>query len=494
MDYANETLLLKRSAPQETLKESGSCSTFDLPYELTSKIFRSCLPSRRRVRPHRNRAPLQLAQVCARWRAVALATPQLWTSVFLKFCDRDAYDGMPMLFGAPDAQSTKDNTAAILDLWLTRAAGHPLSISLICSRHTSLPPNLLTTMAKYSAWWGRLELAIPMADFLEFNESAGPFPSLRSLSLQITDHHRPRWNVDPNLHVNTFHNSPSLRTLQLLDRYDIVLSPEKLLTLPRNLTALQISRCQPGTYTSTVDLVQVFAHFPDLLHFGTSSSWPRTIVLPKQTPPLRSLISHGLVVGLFEISSLEHLQFSLGADISCTRLMTFVARSGCHLTSLALQLFHVSNEALGPCLAAVPSLTRLELLLAVAGEGASSAARCELLHQADLLPRLHTLIITDTARRPLYASFVTLLRARPTLARAEMYMWSPHAEVRARMPPPSPSILEHFAALADGGLNVRVTTSTFAWPLHAEDDEPFDDFDDDIFGSHLMRPQSFSPF
>ncbi|KAJ7181238.1 hypothetical protein C8R46DRAFT_864078, partial [Mycena filopes] len=88
-----------------------------LPFELASKIFTNCLPLRRRVRPRRNQAPLHLSQVCSRWRAIALATPQLWTSIYLE------------LFDDHQAPVEEDSTASLLDLWFARAGGHPLSIS-----------------------------------------------------------------------------------------------------------------------------------------------------------------------------------------------------------------------------------------------------------------------------------------------------------------------------------------------------------------------------
>jgi hypothetical protein len=118
---------------------------------------------------------------------VAIAIPQLWASIYLDFCGRDAYNGIPMLFGQTAAASLENHTAALIDLWFTRAPAYPLSISLICAHGHSLPEQVLTILAKHFRQWGRIELAIPMADFLVLNKVIGPFPSLESVTIQIPD-------------------------------------------------------------------------------------------------------------------------------------------------------------------------------------------------------------------------------------------------------------------------------------------------------------------
>jgi hypothetical protein len=119
---------------------------------------------------------LNLAATCSQWRAVAIATPQLWISIHRHFCGRDAYDGIPILFGHTPAEPLDDHTAAaLMDLWFTRATDHPLSIFLICVKNHSLPDQILTILAKYFSQWGRIELGIPFDDGLFFNEVIGPF-------------------------------------------------------------------------------------------------------------------------------------------------------------------------------------------------------------------------------------------------------------------------------------------------------------------------------
>ncbi|KAJ6586609.1 hypothetical protein B0H10DRAFT_1637773, partial [Mycena sp. CBHHK59/15] len=49
-----------------------------LPTETISRIFIECLPTHRRVRLSARKAPLVLAQICHRWRTIALSTTGLW--------------------------------------------------------------------------------------------------------------------------------------------------------------------------------------------------------------------------------------------------------------------------------------------------------------------------------------------------------------------------------------------------------------------------------
>ncbi|KAJ7912378.1 hypothetical protein B0H13DRAFT_1713155 [Mycena leptocephala] len=482
-------------------KEAKRVPALELPYELTSQIFASCLPVRRRVQPHRNRAPLHLAQICSQWRAVALATPHLWSSIYLEFSESRAYDGIPVLLGELDADSVEDHTGALLDLWFTRAAGYPLSISLICSKHTSLPQTLMEVMSAHFTHWGRLELAIPMAAFLEFNEVTGPFPLLQSLSIQITDRSKPFSHI----RVRTMHKSPNLKALKLLDQFSALTSPNDLAALPRTLTALQIA--DPlGSRTPYETLVRTFEYFPRLHHFSIPFYiWPQSLGngnTPRLAPPLKSLLlSHipaTLDLNFLDIPALEHLQVTLWGAAPPPYLIAFLSRSGRQLTHLTLDLEYLEHKGPTACLSALPplpALATLELLLPTGGTPrASSAEHYRVLHRPDFLPQLRALIVTDTARMDTYAPFVALLRARPALVHAELHLWSKHADVRRRMPPPGPQVVSDLAALTGWGRSVRVTTPTYAWPANARDEDPFGDLDHDVFGSRKTRPYFFSPF
>ncbi|KAG1746089.1 hypothetical protein EDB19DRAFT_2037439 [Suillus lakei] len=87
-----------------------------LPTEILQQIFKSCLPSDRYVIPHILSAPLLLCQICHRWRDIAQATPELWSSI-------DVHD-----WGV----WTADFYTAMVARWLAAARTRPLAVSVVC--------------------------------------------------------------------------------------------------------------------------------------------------------------------------------------------------------------------------------------------------------------------------------------------------------------------------------------------------------------------------
>ncbi|KAJ7138570.1 hypothetical protein C8R46DRAFT_609649 [Mycena filopes] len=459
-----------------------------LPFELASKIFIDCLPLRRRVRPRRNRAPLHLTQVCSRWRSIALATPQLWTSIHLELSyGSSSFDGIATLFGDDPVDAS---TASLLELWFARAGGHALSISLICSKGTFLDSLTFAVLAAYCSQWGRLELAVEESDFRRFNESVGPFPLLQSLSLQLLD----SILMDPH-RLWPLEKSPNLRALQVWDHFrPMVLSRPG--DLPRGLTALQMKYAHyDAAFLHKVPfnaLVWIFEHFPRLLHFTFLIyyyEWPP--VSSRLVHPLKSLVlPHGCDGALqyLEPPALEYLQVTILEAMTHRRLVDFLSRSGSHLTHLALDFESTTSAEFALCLSVLPvlpALTTLELRYRDVGS--------EWKLQTLAAPALRNLIVTDASRAPNYQTFLTLVRSAPQLRRAELQLWSRH-EHYSHMAPEA-DILVELTKETERGLIVLVTTQTWEWPLGARDMDPVGDLDDDIFFPlELRRPYSFSPF
>ncbi|TFK70902.1 hypothetical protein BDN72DRAFT_838431 [Pluteus cervinus] len=58
-----------------------------LPQDLLEQIFLACLATNDHPSPHPNRAPLQVAAVCHRWRTIALSMPLLWNGLYINTPD-----------------------------------------------------------------------------------------------------------------------------------------------------------------------------------------------------------------------------------------------------------------------------------------------------------------------------------------------------------------------------------------------------------------------
>ncbi|KAJ7669758.1 hypothetical protein B0H17DRAFT_1335698 [Mycena rosella] len=156
-------------------ENSTYAPALELPYELTSQILINCLPF------------TAVSVQTEKWRAVALATRELWSSIHLEFRAGDPYNGIPTLFALADAEPVEDHTCDLLEWWLTRAANYPVSITLDGS--VGLPEGVLAILGMHSARWRRIEIKVTKQELLEFNTIPGPFPSLRALAIRLTQYH-----------------------------------------------------------------------------------------------------------------------------------------------------------------------------------------------------------------------------------------------------------------------------------------------------------------
>ncbi|KAF7328379.1 F-box domain-containing protein [Mycena venus] len=441
-----------------------------IPYELTFKIFLLCLPRYGRVRPTGETAPLLLAQICSHWRAVALSIPQLWTSIFLHFDRRVQYDGISSLFGV-HPYPLPDTIVALVDLWFTRAAGFPLSIT-ITSLDSSLvlPHGLITAILAKSSQWGRLELLISKHDFQAFSHVAGPFPMLQSVAMDVVDYTFPLpWNRDLYL------GAPNLRALRLgralwgefPGQSDISLS-----------SATAVEFWPEGSVTA--ELFRPLNRFPHLRHLkiDTFRISFRSALSLIPAPRLETLILsyRTWLLDYLQIPTLRRLDVSIHSE-DHRWIISFVTRSACVLTDLRLRMTSASSR-LSDCLAAVPTVINLALTC--------SEEQYALLHSAELLPRLQTLHLTSPASAAVYPAFLALLHARTSVRSAELRVISTATD---NLPPPRDDVLAGVAALGADGMVIKLT-HTYHRDCHEyEDAEEYD-----IFDPQGRLPYVFAPF
>ncbi|KAJ7154342.1 hypothetical protein C8R43DRAFT_1126419 [Mycena crocata] len=140
------------------------CPVLSLPPEITAKIFRRCIPFGSPITPSPLHAPMVLLHVCRAWRALALSTPVLWTSLDL------------------DVAQKKGKSIPELALsWLSRSGSLPISLRL--SGSTPLEFDRVNAILREHALrLQHLTLLLDWEDFFKLSD-LGPLPSLSTLTL-----------------------------------------------------------------------------------------------------------------------------------------------------------------------------------------------------------------------------------------------------------------------------------------------------------------------
>ncbi|KII95967.1 hypothetical protein PLICRDRAFT_234417 [Plicaturopsis crispa FD-325 SS-3] len=299
---------VRRTLRKRLDSNRGSVSALRrFPSELLSHILIECLPD---DVSDIHAAVLRLGSVCRRWWAVALSTPQLWTSVY------------------PGNRSARFASA---NVWIQRSGSLPLSLVY---RH-KYSPEIVPLIVFYASRWGRLELKMPNipADLRE-GVTEG-FPSLRSLSLDIDDKLS---NFDGDMPMWDLTTSPKLHEVLYSSYSDAMQS----MGLPwGQLTHLTLeNQAQPTC-------LDILAAAPNLvecnfLHiFDREEIWNRQLAGPVLLPCMRRLqasceYAHSSI-RLFEFTTMPLLEelivSSVGTDaVPDNSVLSFLQRSRCNLT------------------------------------------------------------------------------------------------------------------------------------------------------------------
>ncbi|KAJ7693939.1 hypothetical protein B0H17DRAFT_1199614 [Mycena rosella] len=181
-----------------------------LPPEITSEIFRHCVPvpaddGREWQYVDLDEAPLLLMHVCSAWRQVTLSTPALWSRL------------------AIDAGDFPTRFSEIVNVWLSRARKCPLSVKIdgpLCDIHNFT--GFLKAFRRHSQTMRSLELNITEDDLRNMDTRRLALPLLEGLSLRLLEtENRP----GP---ITMFHEVPALREVLLAE------CPPSFVTLPWN--------------------------------------------------------------------------------------------------------------------------------------------------------------------------------------------------------------------------------------------------------------------
>jgi hypothetical protein len=332
---------IRRRAIRTAMNENHDPFIHKFPPEIASHIFMQYSPpSERFDRPHKT-SPLYLGAVCQKWRQLAWATPQLWSSFHIRV-------------------TSHPHQAQFILEWLDRSASLPLTIRL--SSYTRHPENkdmddrdeVINLLNKYSARWHDMHVELP-AHLLELLSGSSQENILRRLALHVFD--------SPPSHFSTFSmkSKPSPTELTLvrvgLPYVDIVWN---------NLTMASVSEI------SVDDCLELIRRAPLLETLRLQSIHPSSSVLPISKtrviyPRVRSLELLGIweenvVTGILDslrLPSMEqwiHDQSSIPLD----NMISFIVYSSSCLKIFKMGIYNLDCHQVTGLLSHLPSLEFLE--------------------------------------------------------------------------------------------------------------------------------------
>ncbi|KAJ7656752.1 hypothetical protein DFH06DRAFT_1045407 [Mycena polygramma] len=302
-----------------------------LPPEIIARIFVDCLPVHGRVRPSPTAPPPLLAQICRHWREIALGTCELWRSLDVAFIQ---YPG-------DTTEVPNDGALPIIKKWLSRAKGHPLSLT-IRSMHHQIPTPIIPLIFSVAAQVHTLELALSNNDFDIVEQNMAAFPCLQRFAL----------GSRPGYHC------PGYERLSIEDRAPLLVElriesvPSSMSLLPSSLTNLEI---RDEIQLST--LFDVFRQCPHLLHLTVhvNHHYPDNPLPIMTLPHLQSLVIGGSGLDFLDLPALRHLDLRENYAFH-----PFIQRSRCALEHLGIEIdWDDLKSGLLEILRAAPSLTSL---------------------------------------------------------------------------------------------------------------------------------------
>ncbi|KAJ7154353.1 hypothetical protein C8R43DRAFT_1106507 [Mycena crocata] len=349
MEFAHlEALIRDLSAQRDEIQESIALRKAvvypirRLPDDVLQEIFLAVLPPLNAAMSV-SEAPLLLCRICSAWRALALDTPTLWSTLHIHL-------GFTLL--------TSTRTHAVRE-WLKRSAACPLSLSISgppadlntpgYSSHTS-HIFLFDTLFRSAARWRELSLTDISSDYLK-ELGAITTPLLTAIHIDASE--------DIEDWIDAIEKS-SIRSLSL-SASPVAGQAPTLLPALKHITHLSISnswqlRGVPGTLATAIlhNLPQLVQQLKQPPISPSSSHWTYWIITETLHPALASLFDDLVMPQLHHLS----LKSTLLTESNAPLFATLKERSPL-LHSLSINLLNFTRSALRESLANVPSLASL---------------------------------------------------------------------------------------------------------------------------------------
>ncbi|KAK0479845.1 hypothetical protein EDD18DRAFT_1364106 [Armillaria luteobubalina] len=223
-----------------------------LPTELLTDIFIRCssLHDRSDSPLDPSAFPWTLSHVCRKWRDVAIATPELWSSICLNFMHDRFLNG-----------SCVREAAFMLGVILDRARPHDLDVFILFKDDISMHPSCVVLLPTV-LYWKSLEVYGPRNKLGFLSPCRGFFPRLETVQVGDVGH-------GGSEAINTFAGAPRLRSFtktldapfllpaNLVEFNDRISFNENTCTTLRHLVNIQILSLSCSSYSSETPRIRL---------------------------------------------------------------------------------------------------------------------------------------------------------------------------------------------------------------------------------------------
>ncbi|CAA7266790.1 unnamed protein product [Cyclocybe aegerita] len=353
----------------ESLREQNSTiPVSSIPVELLRKIFDVYVyepyPANmgfRSMDPDSGGDPLLLGQVCSYWRNVAVNSSSLWSTIVIS---------QPI-----------DRHTRLVNLWLDRAAEHPLDITFNQPDNITSAWTILNAFVSRSRFWRRIDLTVPLqllAHFASLLQSPRrcdmlehvDFFTRSPISGQLFDYDlaHPAWRTNLLRQIwSFFYTSSSLCSVYWVYEFESCAHEYAPLT---QMTSIHLNTSAQLDAEDTVGFMRLF---PNLKSLTTTISSSTSFPIPKPCIPTSAITFTKLetlhltvcspIPTIFSKVTLPSLRCLHLVSVACqeplfpdsTIFNDFLQRSNCRLTTLNYADPHVAEPCLQELLA-TPSL------------------------------------------------------------------------------------------------------------------------------------------
>jgi hypothetical protein len=397
-----EKILIKRRALRTAMNENHDHLIHKFPPEIASHIFIQYAPPSALFDQDDRSTPLYLGAVCRKWRQLAWATPQLWSSLLVGFCPHGPYS----------CANPSDLPQRVTE-WLERSASLPLTIRFdhptqaVHPGEGALYQGAINILNKHSEKWYDVHFDLPAC---HLHRLCGSSESQRNILRRLFLRNRRDWDCS----TFSMKSKPSPTDLTLvavgLPYVDIIWS---------NLTAasvdlISVDECfelmQQAPLLQILSLRGIIYGSSDLLPIPDT----RIVLSHLHSLELSTIRDETLVAGILDSVCLPSLEqwIHYKSVFPLDNMISFIGRSSSRPKIFKISIDDLDYHRVTPLLCSLSSLESLELR-SYSWSGNFFNGLCASAESPLFLPHLQSLEFSGQLTSPLCKCVLQIFALRP---------------------------------------------------------------------------------